>query len=462
MMLITAIFALRGLGQRSLWVDEGFSAAAAGSNGRLIGTYRSGPQFALYYTLLRGWSTLGSSEFALRLLSVVFAVLTIPALYWLARRLYGTKAAMVAVVVLCANGFFLGYAQEARPYALVTLTSTVATLCLVRALDDPDRPGRWTAWALAATVATLSHPFGVLTVAAHVIVLLIRHRSVPLRDIAYTLALPAGLFGSLGLLLLQAGPARLSWIPVPGGETFVRAAFELSGSRGAGTFIVYLVGVGALAVAVARARPERRRQLRKATVVVAAAVVTPIAGALLASAVQPLFVARYLIVILPPLAIIVGAGVAQLRPAVAIVVMAALLTVALPTVISPIRAQPIEDWRGAAALVEAGGRADDVVILPLYGAQVLSYYLKRDARGASTPSTVYEGVFLLSDTAPPQPCHLRGVWLMIAGPGLYVSAERLEATHEVTQSSPLQGITVLRLDRRATAGPALPAEQPCA
>lgn len=458
-MVATAIFSLRDLGQRSFWQDEGASAfGVTGSNARLANKLIASPQFGLYHLLLRSWSILGSSEFTLRLLSTGFAVLTVPALYGVARHLYGARAAMVTVLLVSVNGFFLGYAQEARPYSLVVLTSTVATLTFLRALALPERRGRWDAWVIAATVATLSHPFGGLTFGAHVIVLGMRRRSLPVRDIAYALALPAGLLASLVLLLLEQGPARLSWIRAPDSEAFGHVAYALTGSNGAWTFFAYLFGTALLVVAAARARSERRRELRSSTVVALAVLVTPFVGALLVSIYQPVFVTRYLIVTLTPLVVLVGAGVAQLRPLPATAVTAVLILIALPTATTPIRDAPIQDWRGAAQLIRTDARADDLVIAVPYGREVISYYL--EAHGGPSPRAVEESPFLEDVPAALRPCHLHRVWMVIwRGP--VESTALLNATHDITQSWQLRGIEVQRLDRRPTAPPSLPAEQPC-
>ncbi len=78
----------------------------------------------LYYALLHGWTALlGTGPTALRLLSVVIGVLTIPLLYLVARRLLATRAALLATFLLTINPLHVYYSQEVRMYGLVALLS---------------------------------------------------------------------------------------------------------------------------------------------------------------------------------------------------------------------------------------------------------------------------------------------------------------------------------------------------
>src|SRR5205085_10443243 len=121
---------------------------STGPVSRVSGSLHNEPQFGFYHLLLRAWSALGTSEFALRSLSTVFAVLTLPALYCVGRRLFDGRIAATAVVLLAVNGYFVGWAREVRMYSLLAFASTVATLCLLRAIEQPDRWVRWAAWVM--------------------------------------------------------------------------------------------------------------------------------------------------------------------------------------------------------------------------------------------------------------------------------------------------------------------------
>ncbi len=128
LILLAAALRLHLLGAQSLWNDEGSSyvqairpfAEIAANAARDI--HPPG-----YYYLLAGWRLLtGTSEFALRSLSVFASVLSIAFAYALGRRLYGTVAAITAALLITLNTFNIYYAQEARMYALLALWSAAS------------------------------------------------------------------------------------------------------------------------------------------------------------------------------------------------------------------------------------------------------------------------------------------------------------------------------------------------
>jgi hypothetical protein len=73
----------------------------------------------LYYAILRFWIHLGQSEFAVRSLSVVFALAAVTALYWLGTRTFGRKIGILGALLLAINGFHIEYSQDARSYSLL-------------------------------------------------------------------------------------------------------------------------------------------------------------------------------------------------------------------------------------------------------------------------------------------------------------------------------------------------------
>ena len=55
--------------------------------------------------------TFGDSEFWLRLPSVVFGTLTIPAVYWVGCKLYSRRAGLFAAAILSLAAFHVDYSQ---------------------------------------------------------------------------------------------------------------------------------------------------------------------------------------------------------------------------------------------------------------------------------------------------------------------------------------------------------------
>ncbi len=111
----------------------------------------------LYYYLLHFWIGLfGQSNDAVRSLSGVFAVLTLPGGWLCGKRFGGRAVAWTMLVLLASAPFAVYYATESRMYALVILLTGLGFLALQRAVDRT-RPGNLIAVAVVTRRAAL-HP----------------------------------------------------------------------------------------------------------------------------------------------------------------------------------------------------------------------------------------------------------------------------------------------------------------
>lgn len=63
------------------------------------------------------------------------------------------------------------YGQEARPYAFAVAGVLLATLLLLRAIDEPSRRGRWAWYGVALVVVALSHVVALSVLAAHAVMI---------------------------------------------------------------------------------------------------------------------------------------------------------------------------------------------------------------------------------------------------------------------------------------------------
>ncbi len=110
------------------WIDEGLSVGIADRPlSDIPAALRLDGSPPLYYALLHVWmSVFGSTEEATHALSLVFAVLAVPAAWWAARGLFGETAGLIAALLAATNPFLTHYAQETRMYALVALLGVLA------------------------------------------------------------------------------------------------------------------------------------------------------------------------------------------------------------------------------------------------------------------------------------------------------------------------------------------------
>jgi hypothetical protein len=158
--LVAAIVLLAGIVLRfwarsPLWLDEALSVDIAGLPlGDIPSALLRDGAPPLYYFLLHLWMELfGSGDFAVRALSGVLSVATLPAVWIAGRRLGGRSVATWAVVIFAVSPFAIRYATETRMYALVVFLVAWGYLALARTLRDPSA---WSVVSVAALSASLA------------------------------------------------------------------------------------------------------------------------------------------------------------------------------------------------------------------------------------------------------------------------------------------------------------------
>ncbi|HWB53858.1 MAG TPA: glycosyltransferase family 39 protein [Tepidisphaeraceae bacterium] len=110
----------------------------------------------LYDVMLRLWrDVFGSSDAAIRMLSVVWSMGAVVGMYFVGRRAGGVWAGVWAMTLMALNPSQIVYAFEARDYAMVVLEAVIAAYALLRC----DEVGRiWPAvLALAVSAMLLTH-----------------------------------------------------------------------------------------------------------------------------------------------------------------------------------------------------------------------------------------------------------------------------------------------------------------
>lgn len=159
LLLILGAFAWRvdGLTNQSLWRDEVDAIYFALRNlpDTLAMFGAMAQNGALYFLSLRGWFYLASaSEFALRYVSVLAGVATIPLTWQVARRLLAVERValgaltmqavtpLVAALLLAVNPYQLWYGQEGKMYTLMTALTLLAHWCWLTGIHR----GGWRIW----------------------------------------------------------------------------------------------------------------------------------------------------------------------------------------------------------------------------------------------------------------------------------------------------------------------------
>lgn len=204
---------------------------------------------------------LGGGLAALRLVSAVFAVASVPLVAMLASRLAGHRPALVATVLTAASWMLLFHGVYGRMYSIFLVASTASFLAF---LDATERGGRrrWALWAGAVLLCIAAHPYGALVLAAQgTYVLAVRDRlreAAPYFGAVLVLGIP---FWRTDLVLagrfeigVGAGGRRLG-SPLDVLRYLVDTAADfVSGERVVLVAVLALAGYGALRLA--RERPR--------------------------------------------------------------------------------------------------------------------------------------------------------------------------------------------------------------
>jgi len=388
-----ALLRFATLGQQSYWYDEAVTVSIV--DGSLADVFRgvvdteSTPP--LYYVLAWGWGQVfGTDEAQLRALSAIVGTLVIPIAFAAGRAVATARIGLAAAALAALSPMLVWYSQEARAYALLTLTAGASFVLYALARAEPSaRRLAW--WAVVSALAIATHYFAGFVVLAEAALLLRRHRgSTPVR---LAVAAAAGAAACmLPLAVVQAGHRRLGWVGgieltdriTEGIQRLVAAGQPSSwwGATGAQvTPYAWLGAVAILALAAAllakRASDEERSGANLALAVVAIGIGLPVAMALVADLVSggdgDYFLDRNVLGAWVPLAVLVGCGLAARRAGVLGAVGLAAILVWSGAVYVDIATSPElqrDDWRAVADALPDDDRTL-VVVYPAYQSAAL-------------------------------------------------------------------------------------------
>ena len=150
LLLLAIVVRLYHIQSQSIWFDEGWSAYAA-AQPTLVSAWNADPTNPpLYYVLLNvAAHFFGTSEFALRFVSLLLGLPLIPLVFQLARRTAKSERAGHYAALLTTFSAPLWWAsQEARMYTLLALLMTICALAWWQLVVRPRaRPGLRCGWA---------------------------------------------------------------------------------------------------------------------------------------------------------------------------------------------------------------------------------------------------------------------------------------------------------------------------
>ena len=381
LLLIGGALRFYRLSGRSFWLDEilvwDFSGGASidAVVRRLAAVPSLMPLHFVISWIIRHW---GDSETWLRLFPAVAGTLTVPAMFFLARDLFGRRTAVLAALLVAVAPFLIWYSQENAAYALLTLL-TVVQMHLAYLAVTRSRLAHWLGFSIVTLVSLYNDYLALLaTAAAFVFIgLALLRRRAGARGFAAA-------FGS-GLLILLG---YLPWLGVF--RTFLRhqeyglSRFSPAHHASLADVQSYLAIFGlqsvvlvVLLAGVALAAIWTLRRGEPATLLTLVWLLAPVAAFFysLRGGLVTLW-PRYLIFVLPAALLLVALVIDEVatwlgrvagsrsRLVAGLASVAGIAVVLIPLVPSLTSSYqlPKDDWRGAASFVRSHSAPDSVVI----------------------------------------------------------------------------------------------------
>ncbi|MEO6028943.1 MAG: glycosyltransferase family 39 protein [Candidatus Binatia bacterium] len=203
------------LGAAALWFDETFTFGhVLVPWSELPGRVAADNQAPIYYATLKAWTEVaGLSPFALRVPGVLASAACIPLIAAIARILAGDRVARTAAWLAAISPFLIQHAQDARPYALLSMFAMADLLLLVRFVTGRSRR-LGVLWVAGAIAVVATHYYGIFLLAGEGLALLL------LRPRPIAAWLPAGAVAGAACSAIVLAAARASRVVFGGDYAF--------------------------------------------------------------------------------------------------------------------------------------------------------------------------------------------------------------------------------------------------
>jgi mannosyltransferase len=361
----------------SYWRDEGATLAAVqrpfGELIRMLGNVDAvhGAYYMIIWVVVRFG---GTGEVVTRLPSALAMAAAAAGVAAIGRRLVSPRAGLFAGLVFAVLPEISWYGQDTRSYAMVTALATGASYLLVRVLAaSGSRRGWLIAYGLALTCLGLVNIFGLTLIPAHgLTVALAARRTKGRRPLAAGWLTAAGAaVAVVGPLLVLAWQQRApeGWLKTPEAGTLANLR-NLVGPSALASVVLLIIASGILLSAAGGRARLRADWPATMPALCVPWLLFPPAVLLTGSLIQPVYTLRYVLFVLPALALLAGAALAALGRVAGAIGLAMVVLVGLPAQLD-VRQHGAhgDNIRMADAFVTAARRPGDAVLYASTGAR---------------------------------------------------------------------------------------------
>lgn len=308
--VLTTLF----LGKKSIWLDEAISITLAKQDWTTFWFNLSkNTNMDFYHLMLHWWVNIGQSEFVVRALSVIFALVTVPVTFALGSRLFGSSVGIIAALFLTVNPFFVQYAQEARAYSLVLMLVTLSSYFFVICIEQPSKK-YWIAYIVSSVLAVYSHLFAVLVLLTHAASLaFLRRKDVQWRGFLISVVAITFMIIPFSIKIIARGKYGLDWIQQPDIDSLLRLFYNLVGRSQLLLKAYIILCLIALILAIWTLATSKRSLETWRYFYILGWLIIPIVLVFSYSFYKPMFAPRYFIICLTPFVLFASIGLSNLQ-----------------------------------------------------------------------------------------------------------------------------------------------------
>jgi mannosyltransferase len=388
--LVAVALCLYELTTRSIYLDESATIAVISQHGDALGAAlaHEGGSMLGYYVLMHFLThVFGYSQFVLRFPSALAAAAAVAVVSVLARRLFDRDVAFASGLLFAVSLSLVYWGQTARGYAVLIACAAGSFLAFVALLESRDASWRvWLAYVMLTVGAVYVGLEAALIVPAQLVVLY-WHRGKWRRAVSGAAAAGACCI-PLAVLAVERGSGQLFWVPRPSVNTAKQVGQALASaglqphfytSTGHALVVVTAVLLVAACFKVLAGR-FTAGEFDWRLMLLLSWLVVPVALILFISLIgQSIFQARYALMSLPPVSLLLAWTIVNRRLPRALVAIGLGGLLALRALqVAPAYGVSLESWRAAAPYVMARAMPGDcMAFYPSDARAAFKYYIPK-------------------------------------------------------------------------------------
>ncbi|HVU06763.1 MAG TPA: glycosyltransferase family 39 protein [Candidatus Paceibacterota bacterium] len=348
----------------------------------------------LYFILLHYWEiAFGTGEAAIRTMSLLFCLVSIPAMFYLALRAYTPRVAYFASLLTTVSPFLGWYGSEARMYSMLFLFTALSHLLYINLWKAPSRR-IWLLYGIVTFLGLFTHMFFGFVALSQAVFYFARRDIFPKGSLARFLGTAAlcAVPVAVWFVYRRVAGAGLSnpVLAAPTSFDFFNLFSNFFIGFQTDAVNTMFLSLWPLAVFAAFTILNKKKRTEPQTGYLMLASLLPIMLTFAVSvAFTPIFLGRYLIVALPSLYLLAIYFLSSYKLRVSNFVLGALCIGAffMTGYQAGDKASPVkEDYRSVAAYVAARTRADDLLVVSApFLTYPIEYYYRGEARIETFP-----------------------------------------------------------------------------